>query len=584
MKWRKMLRPAFGLFLAAVLPSSLVAPVALADSPAGLSPMPPHPDLIDKLKEEGRRLPLFITDPSILIEKGIDQPTGSPLRPTGNYSLLALLVEFTDKFPSVAPVSFDTLIFAAPPANSVTDYYDEISYGTMTIVTVNLPSATGWNPAPRPYNGPAGYVNPDGIPGTADDNGFGSYPQNVQGIVWDLVALVDPFVNFAPYDNDADGSVDTLVVIHAGPGAEFTGDRDDVWSHMWALSGSGGPGPHTTGDGVNVDIYTMEPEYWQTSGDMTIGVYCHELGHGAFNLPDLYDRDYSSSGLGRLSLMAGGSWNGVLGSSPAHPDAWTRAQMGFLSPTVISVDTAGVSIPQIETTSTAYRLWTNGDIGAEYFLVENRQQTGYDASLPSNGLLIYHVDENVITQNDRECSQVNNWLCGVWHYLVALEQADGQWDLEHNTNSDAGDPYPGSTFNRTFDSSSVPNSSSYRSSQDTSVGMTDISNSGSTMTADMYVECAAGVALEGESTQSDLNTLRRFRDEVLAQSPGGRRYTKLYYKHSPEVVKMLLLNPSLRSRMAEILRELMPGIRGLLDDGPGQEIVLSEEMVEDSRR
>ncbi len=43
---------------------------------------------------------------------------------------------------------------------------------------------------------------------------------------------------------------------------------------------------------------------------MTCGVFAHEMGHAAFGLPDLYDTDNSSEGLGNWSLMAGGSWNG----------------------------------------------------------------------------------------------------------------------------------------------------------------------------------------------------------------------------------------------------------------------------------
>lgn len=104
-------------------------------------------------------------------------------------------------------------------------------------------------------------------------------------------------------------------------------------------------------------------------------------------------------------------------------------------------------------------------------------------------------------------------------------------------------------------------------------------------TAEVTIEvvepsCPAEVALEGESRESDLQTLRRFRDEVLATSPIGRIGIRLYYKHSPEIVKMLLLDSDLKSRTREVFEEIMPGIRGLLDEGPGQEMVLSKDKVE----
>lgn len=93
--------------------------------------------------------------------------------------------------------------------------------------------------------------------------------------------------------------------------------------------------------------------------------------------------------------------------------------------------------------------------------------------------------------------------------------------------------------------------------------------------------CTAEVALEGESRRGDLALLRRFRDEVLATSPIGRSYIDLCYKHSPEVVKMLLLDSDLRAHTRAVIEGLMPGIRGLLGEGAGQEMVLTEDMIED---
>ena len=293
------------------------------------------------------------------------------------------------------------------------DYYRQVSYGNLDIVTANLPSSIGWVTAPQSYSY---YVN--------GQNGFGAYPQNAQNLVEDAVNAVAGVVDFSKYDYD--GYADALFIAHAGPGAEFTGVNNDIWSHSWSTFS---PLLH---NGVYVYRYAMVPEYWQTPGDMTCGVYCHELGHSLFGLPDLYDVSYNSEGLGNWSLMASGSWNGPsdLGGSHAFPDAWSRYQMGFTSVNVIDSNVMAQHISNAESSPAVYRLWTNGSIGPEYFLVENREQVGYDSYLPGSGLCIYHVDE----------SQTGNW--NVWYpghttygnYLVALEQADGNYDLERYVN------------------------------------------------------------------------------------------------------------------------------------------------------
>jgi ribonuclease HII len=102
-----------------------------------------------------------------------------------------------------------------------------------------------------------------------------------------------------------------------------------MWSHKWGLNT-----PKVV-DGVYVQTFTVQPEYWATPGDMTIGVYAHELGHG-LGLPDLYDVDYTSQGVGKWCLMSGGSWNGYLGNSPAHPSAWCLKEMGVKDSKILS--------------------------------------------------------------------------------------------------------------------------------------------------------------------------------------------------------------------------------------------------------
>lgn len=453
---------------------ALAASMTIADWTHAFA-MPPHPDLMKQIENGVKPMPYFLANWGALKDKGVNRPSPIPGKigpsalaegPSGNFNALVLLVDFSDKASNVSADFFDTLVFGTG-SGTVRDFYSEVSYTTLTIVAVTLPSEIGWLRAPQTY---AYYVN--------GQNGFGSYPQNAQRLVEDVVDAADSVVDFSQYDNDGDGYVDALFVVHAGPGAEYTGSNYDIWSHKWSVY------TPKVKDGVTILDYSMEPEFWAIPNDMTIGVFAHELGH-VFGLPDLYDVDYSSQGAGEWSLMAGGSWNGTLGDSPAHPDAWCLYQLGFAEPTVLTEDTPGLSINAVETVPEIYYAWGCGTPNSEYFLLENRQKIGYDAGLPGAGLLIWHVDESRWS-NDGECRNQQNCECPT-HYLVALEQADGLLELESMFGyGDAGDPFPGSTNNRAFTPSSTPNSGSYENCA-SQVSVTSISDSAVTMTADVNV-------------------------------------------------------------------------------------------------
>ena len=278
-------------------------------------------------------------------------------------------------------------------------------------------------------------------------------------------------------DDDDDGYVDGLFIIHAGQGYEWTGNVDHIHSHAWVMHD-----PQSV-DGVTAWRYSTEPEYWSLPGDMTCGVYAHEMGHAVFGLPDLYDYGYDSNGVGKWSLMASGSWNGIKGGSPAYPDAWCRIQTGAVTPTVLSGNLPGAVIPAINTTPAIFRLWTDGAAGTQFFLVENRRKVDYDSYIPSEGLLIYHIDETQSGNN-------NQWYPGhtdFGNYLVALEQADGRWWLEKQINSgDYTDPFPGGYDVRTFGDQTTPDTRDYDFNS-TKVIVTNISDSDSIMTADLFV-------------------------------------------------------------------------------------------------
>ena len=440
--------------------------------------MPPSPKLIEKLKAEGKLETLYkklaaqkqkhankntpqIDQPAPLARHPLSSETNPvPAAFVGTVKALVLAADFSDNTATMSADAINNILFGN--GSSLTNFYKAASFNQLFV----LGTVAGWIRAPQTY---AYYV--DG------QYGSGYYPKNSQGLVTDVCLAVDSILNFANYDGNHDGFVDALFLTHAGGGAEGSGDTTQIWSHAWSLPSA------LKLDGVKVYSYSVDPEYIYYPGDLTIGVYCHEVGH-VFGLPDLYDYDYDANGIGSWSLMAAGSWNGNNGDQPAMPDAWCKTYLGWIRPTVIKSDLYNVMVPNAENNPKVFKLWTNGTASNEYFLVENRQKIGFDGSLPGWGMLIYHVDDNQSTNDN----QYYPGHTGYGNYHVALEQADGQYMLDQSyyNRGDKGDPFPGSKSNRNFYSNTTPDSNAY-SGATTKVGVVKISNSNSTMTASFLV-------------------------------------------------------------------------------------------------
>jgi immune inhibitor A len=442
--------------------------------------------------------------------QGVDKPDPHPFRPNlgeqTTLHALAILVDFSDNIAYTPAVHYDSLLSSQGiySTGSLRDFFLENSYGNVDLIV----TIAGWFRLPQTY---AYY---------ADGNyGFSAYPQNAQKMAEDAVWAADPTVDFSQFDNDNDGYVDALFIVHAGPGAEVTGNPNDIWSHAWSTVNV----PYV--DGVYAYGYSTEPE------DGKIGVFCHEAGHNIFGLPDLYDYDYDSRGVGKWSLMANGSWNGA-GNSPAHMDAFSKVKSEFVIPQVPTTNQTGVVFPRVMDHPYIYKVWTNGTPGLQYFLTENRQRVGFDYYLPGAGMLIYHVDE---AQNNNN----HQWYPGYTqygHYLVAVEQADGLWELEKNYNSgNAGDPYPGNTVNRFFNSSTTPDSKDYNFN-DTYVAVENISDSGDTMTADINVTPTSVEEFSVHNTSSAVLT--------VSPSIGRDIFTISYSLNAPAEISITIRDVS----------------------------------------
>ncbi len=370
-----------------------------------------------------------------------------------------LLVDFTDRQFHIAKGKFDTLLFVPNvlSSGSLVDYYREVSYNKDTVTG----SCYGWfhSANSQVYYGAGAY-------------GLGSYPRNAPGLVHEVVQLANSTVDFSTFSQNPPGKLELLIIVHAGPGAEGKPDSTNwIWSHNGVLSQMGSAGGGTISvDGITIDNYTMQPEI--SALDTTyrtlqieIGVFAHELGH-ALGLPDLYDVDGSSEGVGRYCLMSSGSWGVDYYNStphrPAHLSPWCKKFLGWISPQVIGSDTIGLKLPPVQSTGQVLRL--NTPAANEYFLIENRQWNGFDSLLDGEGILIWHQDETVIT-NGFPSNQINVTES---HKGVDLEQAKGTQSLDFPASSnwatynrgDWKDFYPYLT-NNAFADYTTPNSKTY---------------------------------------------------------------------------------------------------------------------------
>ncbi len=368
------------------------------------------------------------------------KPHVEPPSPSGQLSLPAILIEFQNtSFRSSHTLTYYSTLLNSNDTASFSTFYQENSYGTFT------PQFDLYGPFTSEHT--MRYWGEDGWEIDNEND-------QIYNLAREALQKANPTVDFSQYDSNGDDYIDGLLVIHASTGQEWSGGTygfyNHIWSHVWSIS------PPITVDGLNASPYAMIPEWYPaayehaTNGSL-IGVACHEFGH-LLGLPDLYDTDYSSAGIGNWGLMGSGSWLGItLGSNPAHLSVWSKKVLGWADPTPLT-DAGQYAISPTEETSQVYQY----DIPSsnEYFLLSYRStltNARFDAHLPGSGILIWHIDDSVENNNNEQ------------HYMVDLEefdQHDGTQELETGENlGEASDPWKATDIG--FTVTTTPNSRPY---------------------------------------------------------------------------------------------------------------------------
>ncbi|MBD3221017.1 M6 family metalloprotease domain-containing protein, partial [bacterium] len=357
---------------------------------------------------------------------------------------LTLIIDFSDEPGTIPAADFEAYLneegYGGYGNNgSVRDYFRDVSGGALNY-TNWVPAQYIRAPQPKSY-----YEDPSVQFGT----------RGRELVVWALDHLDAQGHDFSVYDANDDGYIDAVNVFYAGypDGGWSVG----LWPHSWVMN--------FYADGLSSFKYQIT----NIGDSLRLSTFCHENGHMIMFWPDLYDYGYESSGVGGFCLMCSSG----AGTNPVKVCAYLRAEAGWQTPveltglqTGLEASAAGMNIYKVP-----YAGYPN-----EYYLIENRQRTGRDASLPApGGLAIWHVDENGSNDNEQQ-------LPGQ-HYECTLVQADGRWDLERgNNNGDATDLWYAPSYTQ-FDPTTTP-PATWWDGTDAPLYVDNVSASGPLMTFD----------------------------------------------------------------------------------------------------
>lgn len=234
--------------------------------------------------------------------------------------------------------------------------------------------------------GPVTLPNGYSYYGQNDDDGYDKRPTKM---VREACQAVDGSVDFSKYDWDGDGEVEEVFVVYAGNGEHDTTNQPNlIWPHMDNLANYD---EELTLDGVTINTYACASELNSDKTLSGIGTFCHEFSH-CMGFPDMYDTasDGNNFGMGSWDLMDYGSYNGA-GYVPAGYSGYEKMVCGWTTPIELDKPMTVNGMERLAAMGQTYIIYNKGNRN-EYYILENRQQSGFDKYLPGSGLLIERVD------------------------------------------------------------------------------------------------------------------------------------------------------------------------------------------------
>ena len=312
---------------------------------------------------------------------------------------LIILVNFKNKAFTTDKAEIDSMIYG----QNYTREYSYRSYNSKTITVTSQGSARQYF-----HDVSFGQYNPhfDVVgPVTVSQNysyygGNDSYgnDKNPKAMVKEACQLAynQYNIDFSLYDNDGDNTVDFVYILYAGYGEADGGSASTIWPHAYSLTEAG---TSLTLGGKKIDKYACSNEMSSISGVHDgIGTFCHEFTH-VLGLPDLYNNeDQSARTLGDWDVLDYGCYNND-GNTPCAFSGYERFFCGWTTPELL-VDPAYYSLKELNGSKTVllfsmtdqHNLIGNDPNPTTFYLLENRQQTGWDKYLVGHGLMLTKIN------------------------------------------------------------------------------------------------------------------------------------------------------------------------------------------------
>ena len=375
---------------------------------------------------------------------------------------IVILVNFKDKLLKHSRQEFDNYFNQVGYSNygmngSVHDYFYASSYGQLDLEFDVV--------------GPYTVSNTMSYYGKNDANGEDMRPATMVSEAIRMAAADG--VDYSQYDWDNDGEVDQVFVIYAGYGESQSYIDNTIWPHEYELSSAqyygDGDGPIYL-NGKTIDTYATSCELRGASGSLIdgIGTACHEFSH-CMAIPDFYDSSGSSSNFGMdcWDLMDYGCYNGATGrgESPWTYTSYERMYCGWLTPVVLSEGCNITDMQPLNTKPEAYIIYNEANHN-EYYLLENRQLTGFDQYGYGHGMIVIHVD---FDRNTWAMNTVNNTSTRQRMTIIAADNSLKSSSM--GSSYVAGDPFPGTKNKHELTNTSYPSAKLYNKNTDGSMLM-----------------------------------------------------------------------------------------------------------------